>query len=201
MSNKPELGHRTVPIQIMLGSGSAIKINAVKSFIEDWQGNPKTDVNFVFWSISNAKSQVNEQPVGELEILTGSLNRVLTSYQIDPRGEVYISMENGIEYDPELSIWSDYAIVLAFVPSYGSISYVRSKAVKFPSLQVEKTKNKDGGFKKNTVGKTLNEDGIVNKHDDPHLDLAGISRVEILKDALHELINYLPQGLFLKDPN
>ena len=196
---KPVLGQRNVPISVFIASTSKIKIEAIKSLIAELESKTPA-IHAFFYSVEGSSSGVNEQPVGEDEILTGAINRALSAKRKDPRGEVYVAIENGIEFNEESGDWRDYAIVLAFVPSYGVISYVKSKAVTFPIEQVQKTYAKEGSFAVHTVGKTLQEDGIVRKHDDPHLDLAGVSRTEILKDALKELINYLPQGLFLRNP-
>ena len=194
--NRPELNKRNVPVTFFIASSSNIKIEAVKRFIYESSSN----VPMIYYSVQGASSHVNEQPVGENEILKGAINRVLSAKDIDPRGEVYISMENGIEWDSESETWKDYAIVLTFVPSYGSINYVKSSAVVFPKTLVEITYNKCGSFVSNTVGKTLQEEGLVSKHDDPHLDLTGVSRIEILKESLKEVISYLPQGIWLKNP-
>jgi non-canonical (house-cleaning) NTP pyrophosphatase len=183
-TTKPPIERRNTPISFYLGSGSKIKVTALENAISSLK------IHGYIYPVREAVSAVNEQPVGEEEILRGAINRVFSARSIRPDGEIYVAIENGIE-KTEVGDWVDYAIVLAFAPAYGVISYVKSQAVVFPSEQVEKTAMKDGGFAANTVGKTLKEDGVVNFHDDPHLDLAGISRREILKEALKELMRRL----------
>jgi len=187
---KPELHKRNSPISLFLASTSKIKIDAVKGLINEKK--ILASIN----SITGSSSEVNEQPVGEDEILKGAINRALSAKKIDPRGEVYIAIENGIEWNICSEEWLDYAIVLAFIPTYGCITYVKSQAVAFPLEQVNKTYSKEGSFCSNTVGKTLQEDGIVQFHDDPHLNLVGVSRKEILKNALIELVEYFLKEYF-----
>jgi non-canonical (house-cleaning) NTP pyrophosphatase len=192
---RPPLKVRNSPISFFLGSQSKVKVGALQDAVNESQ------LNAAVIEIKGAESGVNEQPVGEVEILRGAVNRALSAWQIDPRGEAYFAIENGIELiDGE---YVDYAIALFFVPKTGVIVYLKSEAVGFPLEFVEQTAAKEGGFVKNTVGKTLQEKGAVRFHDDPHLDLTrlGKSRRQILKETLTELFNYLPRSLFLKDPN
>lgn len=133
--------------------------------------------------------------MGEEEMLQGAINRVLSAYRLDARGDVYFSAENGIKWDE--GSWLDYAIVLAYIPTYNVLTWVRSEAVQFPTEVVDITCRKPGGFQSNTVGKTLQLMGLVQDHADPHLDLVGKSRSVILADSFKELFNYLPQGVFL----
>lgn len=188
---KPDIKTKNSPLSFFLAGGSKIKKNSLEQATWDSQ------LHAAVIPITQAESNINEQPKGEQEILKGAINRVLSAYAIDPRGDVYFSAENGIKYYEDR--WLDYAIVLAYIPDYGTMTWVRSEAVEFPKEAVEITYNKVGGFVKNTVGKTLQEMGIVRLYTDPHLDLVGKSRTVILADSFKELFNYLPQGIFLRE--
>ena len=48
------------------------------------------------------------------------------------------------------------------------------------------------GFDTWTVGRVMQEKGIVKKHDDPHLDLSGRSRVEYMDEAVQRAARSLP---------
>lgn len=172
---------RNTPISFSLGSSSKIKIDALQGAINDLK------IHGAVLAVNRSASQVNEQPVGKVEILKGAINRVISASEINPESEIYISMENGIELTPAC-VWVDYAIVLAFVPSNEYIHYVKSQSIVFPLDAVEETRTMLGGFTLNTVGKTLKRIGKVKFADDPHLDLAGISRRQILKEATKKLL-------------
>ena len=164
--------------KFILGSSSQIKIEALTEALEELK------IKGTVISVSQAKSNVNEQPVGEIEIMTGAVNRVYSAYKLNPTGNAYIAIENGIEYkDPD---WVDYAVVLLYMPN-GLKCWLSSEEVIFPTKLVEITKLK--GFNKNTVGETMQEFGFVSNSKDPHVDLCGITRKEIIKKALINLIS------------
>lgn len=183
----PPPAQRDTPIRFLLGSGSEIKKGALQDAVDESQ------LHATVTGVKGADSGVNEQPLGEIEILTGAINRVLSAWQIDPQGEVYFSVENGIDLIAEDYI--DYAIALMFIPKTGQIMWRKSVGVKFPREFVEQTAQKEGGFAKNTVGKTLQEVGVVALHDDPHRELALKSRREIIKKPLRELFDFLPHQI------
>jgi non-canonical (house-cleaning) NTP pyrophosphatase len=193
---KPELAPRNTPISFYICSTSRIKIDAIT------QARNEKNIHATVSPVHGASSNINEQPLGEQEILKGAINRAINAYYNDPRGEVYFAIENGIErqkdeYESYINKYLDYAIVLALIPITGQMCWVRSEAVEFPYDYVLKTHQKPGGFLINTVGQTLKEEGLVKFKDDPHLDLVGKSRREILKDSLLELFNYLPHWIWL----
>jgi hypothetical protein len=190
--NKPPLARRNTPVIFGLGSTSKVKKTALENAI--WH----TELHAACCPIHSSESGVSEQPVGEHEILKGAINRAMSAWRNQPEDDCYIAMENGIE-ETEDGRWLDYAIVLAFIPKSGQMVWVPSEAVEFPLSAVALTYNKPGGFQNNTVGKTLKDLDLVRFHDDPHLDLVGKSRRDILKDAMLELFNYLPQRLWLPE--
>ncbi len=130
----------------------------------------------------------NEQPVGRQEILTGAANRAIAAYGNNNEAEYFFGIENGIE--ERQGQWEDYAIVYLLVaPPRGFALWNETARVIFPNEAVELTKSKPEGFKLHTVGKTLAEMGLVKDHADPHLCLAGKSRLDILAEAIVDLLN------------
>jgi non-canonical (house-cleaning) NTP pyrophosphatase len=157
------------------------------------------DIHATVVKVPNAPSEVNEQPVGFDEIWRGASNRALNAHKNQPGYDAYFGIENGIQ---EISSgrWVDYAIIHAYMPSESAYKWVSSggqdnpaAALDIPTIAVEKTRAKQGGFELNTVGKTLVEMGLVEKHDDPHVALCGEPRSLILKRACIELIRSLPE--------
>lgn len=177
------------PLSFFLGSTSKIKVGA----LEDARN--ELNLHAAICPVHGAESGIAEQPVGVIEVEAGALNRIESAYSADPRGDVYFAIENGIRFVGEE--WIDFAIatlkvynpeLLQYTGSGLSVFATESAHVVFPISAVELTRQKPGGFQENTVGKTLKELGLVQRHDDPHLDLCGESRRVILKRALVELI-------------
>jgi non-canonical (house-cleaning) NTP pyrophosphatase len=128
----------------------------------------------------------NEQPVGCLEILSGAEARAKSARILAPNYDVCIGIENGIEcIDGQ---WEDYAIISASF-NRGKTRIVKgSEKCMFPTEAVLATQNLPGGFEKNTVGKYMASQGIVKSHDDPHIDLCGKSRIQILEDVIVDVL-------------
>jgi len=186
------------PIIFGLGSTSKVKTTALQNALNE------AELHAACCPINGTESRVSKQPVGEHEILRGAINRAMSAWQNQPECDCYIAMENGIIHDdaeyeikPENYRWLDYAIVLAFIRQFDQMVWVKSSMVEFPMSAVMLTFQKPGGFRDNTVGKTLKDLGLVRFHDDPHFDLVHNSRRDILKDATLELFNYLPKRLWL----
>jgi non-canonical (house-cleaning) NTP pyrophosphatase len=189
------------PQTFFIAGSSKIKLNALQAAVTSTQNCYATVT-----PIEGAESLINEQPVGFRETLAGAINRTLTAEGIDPRADIYFSAENGIEYAEKDGLeaggyhtgsWTDFAIVLARIKTgenRGHIFHVKSESVVFPTEAVESTRQKQGGFAQNTVGKTLQEMGLVKNHADPHADLAGKSRQQILQEAFEELLAMLPSS-------
>lgn len=180
-------------LKIVVGSGSEIKLNAVKTAFADHIETPGCaypNINYSVVPCKDAQSDINEQPFGDAEILRGAINRVLSAQSIK-LGDLYISIENGIAVTQHEG-YQDYAIALAFVPIANKMYWVRSQSVSFPESAVKATQRKAGGFKLNTVGKTLFEKGLITNHTDPHFGLTGIHRGKILTDAMKNLFFKMP---------
>lgn len=184
---------RNTPIMMAVAGTSKIKINAVEAIRN--RRNIHASVSGVHGSFSG----VDEQPVGKPEMIRGALNRVLTAWESDPRYEVYFGIENGIALlgDSE-DRWVDFAVCAMFVPEWGVFQFVESDKCQFPIEAVEATRIK--GFSLHTVGKTMAEMGIVENHADPHFELCGVHRQQMLEEAIGMLFDLLPPGVFLRTP-
>jgi non-canonical (house-cleaning) NTP pyrophosphatase len=168
------------PLTFYIGSGSAIKINALKEALEEAQ--IYASVN----GFSEAQSGIAEQPFGSFEILQGAVNRVFSNYQLDPRADLYFAAENGITYSEAEDKYFDYAVCLVFDPYSQKILWVNSQDCEFPKDVTERVLSGLRGT--TTVGSILQKEGLVRSSKDPHLDLCGKFRKEILKNAFVELL-------------
>lgn len=169
------------PLSIIVGGTNKIKIDAVTEVRNKY--NLHAAVN----GSPHSSSDANEQPVGRYEILMGVWNRALTSYKADPTDDIYIGIENGIiQLEDDEDRWFDIAICGMYVPRVRLFTYVESAMCEFPIEAVNKARLL--GFDKVTVGKVMVEMGLVKNHRDPHIDLCGKHRREILVDALDELM-------------
>lgn len=178
-------------ILIGVGSTSDIKCGAVADAIRN------AEMLAAVHPIAGSSSDVNEQPVGLNEALDGAENRIWSAMAINrkqalrfsqPICDYYLGIENYIYQHQDA--WYDCAVV-AIANRNKILKWVCSTEVEFPSAAVIATQRKPGGFAKNTVGKTLQEMGLVTLHDDPHLGLTGISRREILRLAILDLFNQM----------
>jgi hypothetical protein len=206
------------PRHFVLGSKSAHKVDALTEGVETLFAGfePAPGLEFV-----KAKSSVNEQPYCFKEILTGSVNRALSAYALHLFGDskaqedsstlvVMVAMENGIEPQNEFAPvyadtgleypacdYDDYAVVLAYVPKLDLMVWEKSEKCVFPWEAVKETILKPGGFKENTVGQTLFEQGIVKDATDPHIDLMGVRRKDLLLDPTIKAIQRVMANIYL----
>lgn len=167
------------PLTFYIGSGSQIKVNALKEALEE------TNTFASVTGFPEAQSGIAEQPFGSLEILQGATNRAFSTYQEDPRADLYFAVENGITYSSADDKYFDYAICLAFDPSSKKIIWVNSEDCEFPK---ELTRRVLSSYRGVTVGSILFAEGLVKSSKDPHIDLCGKSRQEILRDAFINLL-------------
>jgi len=168
------------PFTFFIGSTSKIKVGALQDAVHD------LNLHAAVSPIQGVESGVSEQPCGEDETFRGAQYRVHNCYDVDPRGDIYFAIENGIrQVEGE---WLDFAYVLARV-NLDNVDEINGKReFVSQSKSITLTQEKPGGFRDNTVGKTLKELELVRFHDDPHLDLCGESRRVILKRAIVELL-------------
>ena len=82
----------------------------------------------------------------------------------------------------------DKAIVVARLKS-GEFIEAQSDAVEFPQDAVQETLRR--GVAVWTCGKVMEEWGLVQKHDDPHLSLAGKPRATFINEAVLRLLQKL----------
>lgn len=157
-------------MRVVLASQSGVKAFACREVFADVAGLQLVCVK--------AASSVNEQPVGD-ETLRGAFNRIANARVIRPDGDVYIAIENGL-FEENGQYVDRAVVVLETADSMRHI--VTGDGVAFPRECVEAARAR--GFDRVTAGQVMQERGLVQKHDDPHLDLAGKSRAVFLVDTL-----------------
>lgn len=174
-----------IPICLGVAGQSEIKLLAVENAII------RLGLHLTYSGIAISSTGVDEQPVGYSKIYEGARKRAKMAKIAYPELDIYIGIENGIEMieDTLPETWVDYAIVFAITPE--SIQAVRSDKCVFPTDAVLATSQLSGGFKQNTVGKYMANQKMVSKHDDPHIDLCGKSRLQFLEDAVFEVLLYI----------
>lgn len=180
------------PLKYVIGTTSKLKIKALEEAVNNM------NINAVIIAAPNVSSEVNEQPQGTSEIFEGAKNRSYNAETVIPNADVYLAVENGVVFTFN-DEWVDVAICLARIPKLATTKSQVSEGVVLPTEAVMLTLNKEGGFELNTVGKTLQEIGIVTSDKDPHLDLPPYkSRVVILQEAFEKLLNTLPKEYILE---
>lgn len=157
-------------MRVVLASQSGVKAFACREVFGDVAGLELVCVK--------ALSNVNEQPLGD-ETLRGAFNRIANARVIRPDGDVYVAIENGLF--EENGQYVDRAVVVLEIAG-GLRHSVTGDGVLFPRDCVEDARAR--GFDRTTAGQVMQERGLVQKHDDPHLDLAGRSRSVFLVDTL-----------------
>lgn len=135
-----------------------------------------------------APSGVNEQPVDD-ETLRGAFNRIAFARNAVPDADLYVSIENGIFN--ENGAFVDRAVVTIAKKGEEPVVFY-SDGVAFPKACVEEARKR--GFETTTVGRIMEEWGIVAKHDDPHADLARKSRIEFINQAMMRAVTGLRAG-------
>lgn len=178
-------------MKIVLASQSAVKIAAVRKAFAHVAG-----VEFEFVKVP---SGINEQPIGH-ETLEGAFNR-LQNVQIEfakaahPDADLYITIESGL-YEED-GHYVDRALVV-FVTNQGMLRKLHSDGVAFDPTPahadcIEAARTR--GFDLWTVGKIMQERGLVDDHADPHKDLPvkgqGRSRVDYIDDTLRKVVAQL----------
>ncbi len=112
---------------------------------------------------------------------------LLSARQEAPDADSWVSIENGIF--EENGHYIDRAVV-AVMNRDGQISISYSDGVEFPVDALEETRKR--GFDKWTVGKIMQEMGLVKDHADPHADLPPYKpRAAYLAEALGKAIKNL----------
>ena len=184
-------------IDIVLGSKSKLKYDALDSTLKELY--PYLNYTISTYSV---ESDVPEQPFDDQGI-TGARNRAKGGLKIfcEENGrfpDYVIAIENFLQA-PLLKDekYSDKAAIVIFnFDTEGNYEedIVYSQGVEFESKYVERALMEGV-----TCGIIMEREGIVKQHDDPHLDLVGISRADILKEAL--VSHFKQTDFFFKKEN
>ncbi len=166
-------------MKVVLASTSAVKLAAVRTVFGDG-----VDVIAVA-----AASGVNEQPVDD-ETRRGAIQRLGNARVIRPDGDLYISIENGIFQ--ENGVWVDRPVVVTENADRVR-RVIQGHGVAFPHDMVALAWQ--AGFAAVTVGRVMQDNGVVRQHDDPHRDLSGISRADYLIDAVRSAVDVAPPAV------
>ena len=181
-----------LPETIIVTSGSAIKIETVRTFLQEILPGKNFNVVGV-----KANSGVNEQPVGD-ETEQGARNRIESAESLVPdelatAPKAFVSIENGIFQMPD-GTWEDKAVAVIKLPNNRIISALSSQGVVFPQEAVAGAQAKEGGFKDHTVGSVIAEmyaaEGKEIDKQDPHSALTNgaYTREQQMKDALRSVL-------------
>lgn len=162
-------------MKIVLASTSAVKIAACRAAFGEAHEIVPVKVS----------SGVAEQPMNQ-ETLTGAFNRIRGARAAVPGADIYISIENGVFEEDRKYI--DRAVVTLAVGDAKPQTFY-SDGVEFPADCVEIARAR--GFNEWTVGKIMEERGVVAKHDDPHATLSGKSRTAYINDVLKAAVGSL----------
>lgn len=177
-------------MKIVVGSTSAVKMKAVQDAFA--QLGIEVEIQGV-----KANSGIDEQPIGQDVTLKGAEQRAAHAAELDPSGDIYVAIENGIFLEePD---YVDRAIVL--LRRSLKTRTIFSEGVRVPTRFVEQAIN--SGLTK-TAGKFMAEAGYVSQHDDPHKDLELVEqpdvkkpRADILKESLVEALKLYREELGL----
>ena len=164
--------------KIGLGSLSEIKRTALAAALQQLPAQAQVVA-------VKAASGVAEQPFDD-ETITGAHNRAEHTDQLVPDADFTLAIESGI-----FSVGNRYfdkAIVVARLKS-GEFIEAQSDAVEFPQDAVQETLRRGAAIW--TCGKVMEEWGLVQKHDDPHLSLTGKSRAIFISEAALRVLQKL----------
>lgn len=125
-------------IKIYLGSASYLKLKAVNEVFvgAECQG-------------CDVKSGVSDQPVGQLETLTGARNRARQAQKLHSEGFLWIGIENGMLHATETgahvrSQWVDVAAIV-IISAQGQEWVIWSEAIEIPAGNIPKCLDEQTG--------------------------------------------------------
>jgi non-canonical (house-cleaning) NTP pyrophosphatase len=192
-----------VIINIVLGTGSALKIQAIKNAfasakeklaVELVDGSP---IKFKFFT-TNAKSGINEQPIGWEETIKGANNRAsnaLTLVKSDLKPRAVVAIENGVVDLPANGehYYMDIGWVVLNDLKTNKQYVSSSTSLSVPAEVVEAAKEKS--FKTTTIGDILHERDASISTKDPHSTLLGgvMTRIPLMQQAV---LSCLGQWIF-----
>lgn len=170
------------PLRVLLCSTSDIKRLAVLKVF------PNAEITCI-----NAPSGVPKQPIDFLydkrpETETGANNRLENAFSIikDPkqRGDVVVSIENGLRAVGHTTV--DYAQIVVAIPIPNQKIGKVEKFSTFSAGMPVPTNVYNWNWERQSK-RTWAEATKMNDPKDPHLEVCGISRIDIIADALRVL--------------
>lgn len=176
-------------MKIALGSESAIKVAALTTVAKSF--NPQAEIVTV-----KASSGVNAQPWGQLETYQGALSRAEAAFIAVPDADVAIGLESGLFPLGASTYDRAFAVAIVNGKKGPQILSALSAPLKLPTPYVKAAR--DAGFATTTVGQKMAEAGVIQRADDPHANLSGISREIYLGDVLMTLFNALREDKYIR---
>lgn len=164
-------------MKIALASKSELKLQACRRAFSH-----VADAEFVAVAVN---SSVNEQPLNG-ETIQGAFNRICALRGKVQDANVFVSIENGLFQEGGKYI--DRPVVM-IENERGQGLTMWGEGVAFPTECVLEAQSR--GFDKWTVGKVMQEAGIIKQHDDPHMDLSGRSRAAYIDDVMSRVVKTL----------
>lgn len=166
-------------MKIGITSSSKHKVSPVRAAVSVYGFEPEVVTQ-------SADSETNEQPIGLEEMIAGAENRIQNSGLRDRRDIDYIfSVENGVILTGGIK---DLACVIVET-SNGVQSIQFSQTVPMPETQYEQARA--AGFESHTIGNFLATEGVVKDGTNPHFELGGVHRADLILRTvlvcLHEL--------------
>lgn len=151
---------------LVVGSGSEIKLTAVKKGFEKYKC-------FEIESESRSKSEISEQPIGRDEIIRGAINRARSAMKFRSDAFVCIGIENGLIYEHDK--WNDIACIVVIThnsviaETWTDMLYVPNQYVYNPDV-------------------LIGPKPLWSNLKDPHLVLSGKSRIDFIAQTISEQI-------------
>lgn len=170
-------------LTVYVASANPLKIDAVRQGLT--QALPT--LAFEFIGIEAPSGQA-EQPM-DAETLAGAMHRANDVTARYPQANWVIAIESGLFTQADGN-YIDKAVIYALAAD-GRNFTVESEAVAFPKEHVEEARRR--GFQQTTVGQVMQEKGLIRNHKDPHQDLIGISRMELIQRAIINMANQWPK--------
>lgn len=178
-------------VNIVLASGSKIKLEAVKAAFQSMTSSckPLSDAELNFFADLESSSGVPNQPIGLDQTFDGCLNRI-NSIKSAHIYDYLVAIENGIvvvkSQMVELKI--DMAVVMIKRMSNGKLFYATSGGIPFCNKDVAKSLESGQQI---TAGQFMcdrlkEEEGLEMDHQDPHwvLTLGHFKRSYLLSEAI-----------------
>ena len=171
---------------IVLGSTSPCKTEALKKALLPLQ-SPTLHL-----LTRNIDTGLPPQPIGLAQTMLGAYRRAFLSFRLDPvamsRHTLYIGIESGLvllpgtqAYGERHSFALDLAVIYLLHGESQLASFCTSVGVMIP-YSLTQDVILEGG--RRTIGQLMAEDSELDPRD-PHIELCGISRVNLLADALY----------------